>query len=362
MHALEHWIALSLVPDIGPVSFRTLLSVFGEPSRVFSASLKELSALEGIGRKRAENIRSFSAWKTVAQHIKRLDKLNAGVVTHTSPEYPDLLKQVDHAPPLLYTKGAFSSDDRFAIAVVGSRKATHYGKIAAERLSAELADAGFTVVSGMARGIDTISHRSALKSGGRTIAVLGSGIDRPYPPENGDLMELIAESGCVVSEFPLGTEPNREHFPARNRTISGLSLGVLVVEATRESGSLITVHHAVEQNREVFAVPGNITSSNSAGTNELIKSGAKLVTTVDDIVSELSALLKGFIKATAKTKITLTDEEQIVCDILTPDPKHVDTISRELSLPSPRVLALLLALELKGVVRQAEGMRYYLFA
>ena len=229
-----------------------------------------------------------------------------------------------------------------------------------EKLSSELAGAGFTVVSGMARGIDSIAHRGTLAVGGRTIAVLGCGIDKPYPPENMDLMEKISMRGYVVSEFPLGTPPNREHFPARNRLISGLSLGILVVEATRESGALITAHHAVAQNREVFAVPGNITSQNSTGTNELIKKGAILVQGVDDIIGDLAPMLKGYVRVRERVKIEVNDEEKRLCDILTGEPTHVDVIARALSLSPSKVLALLLSLELKGIVRQAEGKRFYL--
>ncbi|HXX58471.1 MAG TPA: DNA-processing protein DprA [Thermodesulfovibrionales bacterium] len=360
MSHLESWIALSLVPEIGTVTFRKLLSLYGEPEDVFRASLKELSSIDGIGERKAKNIKDFSGFKEAAKCLALLNRSGARVVTCKDPDYPDLLRQVENGPVLLYVRGSMREEDRFAVAIVGSRKPTHYGRVVTEKLSSELAGAGFTVVSGMARGIDTIAHVGSLTSGGRTVAVLGSGIDTAYPPENRGLMEKIAESGYVVSEFPLGTKPNRENFPIRNRLISGLSLGVLVVEATRESGSLITAQHALEQNREVFAVPGSITSPNSSGTNDLIRRGAKLIERTEDIVEELGPMLKGFVPAREKSRADMTDEERRLCDILTGEPLHIDVISRGLTLSPSRVLATLLNLELKGIVRQTEGKRFYL--
>jgi DNA processing protein len=354
------WLALSLVPEIGPVTFRKLLSVFGDPGAVFDVPRKELSAVEGVGEKRANNIKDFSGWKGVEQQLKQLNRCNARAVTFLSDEYPVMLRQVEDAPVLLYVKGTILAEDRFAVALVGSRKSTPYGRLVAETLSSELAASGFTVVSGMARGIDTMAHKGALASGGRTVAVLGSGIDRAYPPENRGLMERIGESGYVASEFPWGTEPNKENFPRRNRLISGLSMGVVVVEAASGSGALITARTALEQNREVFAVPGNITSQNSAGSNDLIKKGAKLVQKADDIIEELAPMLRGFVKAKVKLTAEITDEERRLCDILTGEPLHIDALSRELSLSPAKALATLLSLEMKGVVKQTDGKRFYL--
>ncbi|HYQ48557.1 MAG TPA: DNA-processing protein DprA, partial [Thermodesulfovibrionales bacterium] len=257
-------------------------------------------------------------------------------------------------------KGSYRADDRFGIAVVGSRTYSTYGQTVTQKISGELAAAGITVVSGMARGIDTFAHRSALASGGRTIAVLGSGIDVCYPSENRGLMDKIAVSGCVMSEFPPGTPPNRENFPRRNRLISGLSLGVLVVEAAEDSGSLITASIALEQNREVFAVPGNITAKNSAGTNRLIRQGAKMVTQGRDIIEELAPVLRGFIRDEKKRNVELSSGEQEVCTCLSGEPKHIDTLAREIGLPVHRILDILLSLELKGVIRQSDGKRFYL--
>jgi DNA processing protein len=372
MPRLEHWIALLMVPEIGNITFRKLLSVFGSPEMVFDATVEDLVRKSGITERKAKNIKNFSGWKGVEKQMELLVKDNARLVTCDSPEYPSMLRQTEDAPAVIFAKGQIEDEDKFAIAIVGSRKTTSYGRLVAERLSSELAASGFTIVSGMARGIDTVSHVASLESGGRTIAVLGSGLDMVYPPENRGLMERIAGSGYVVSEFPFGTSPTRENFPRRNRLISGLSLGVVVVEAAAGSGALITARSALEQNREVFAVPANINSPTSAGTNELIKRGAKLVQKADDIIEELAPLLKGYVGASKRLKsaggekkvprapVAMTDEEKMLCDILTGEPEHIDDLSRRLSLSPARALSLLLNLELKGVVRQAEGKMFYL--
>jgi DNA processing protein len=219
---------------------------------------------------------------------------------------------------------------------------------------------GFTIVSGMARGIDSISHKGALRAGGRTFAVLGSGLDIPYPSENRGLMDKIEDCGCVISEFPPGTPPDKENFPRRNRIISGLSLGILVIEATSDSGSLITAGYALEQGREVFAVPGNVTSPASEGTNELIKRGAILTRKAADVMEELAPVLKGFMRSREKLKIEVTDEEKNLCNFLSGEPKHIDSISRECGLSTSKVLELLLGLELKGAIRQTAGNRFLL--
>ena len=348
-----------MVPEVGPVTIRKLLSLYGEPASVFSAPLDELSAIEGVGKK-AQNIKAFTGWKDAERQARELDRCGARAVTFRSPEYPAILSQTEDSPPLLFVRGEIREEDRFAVAIVGSRKATPYGKLAAERLSSELSESGFTIVSGMARGIDTAAHTASIASGGRTIAVLGSGVDRAYPPENRGLMEKIASSGYVVSAFLCGTEPNRENFPRRNRLISGLSMGVVVVEAAEGSGALITAGSALEQNREVFAVPGNITSRTSAGTNGLIKKGATLIQKTDDIIEELAPMLRGFLRTKGKVKVEITEEEKRLCDILTGEPLHIDTLSRELSLSPAQALATLLGLEIKGIVRQADGKRFYL--
>ena len=254
--------------------------------------------------------------------------------------------------------------DKYAVAMIGSRNATIYGKHVAEQMARKLALSGLTVVSGMARGVDTASHSGALKAGGRTIAVLGSGLDVPYPVSNRDLMNKTAFSGCVISEFPFGTQPLRENFPRRNRIISALSMGVIVVEATLDSGSLITVTYALEQGKEVFAVPGNITSRNSRGTNDLIRNGAKLIESADEVIHELSPQLKGALKedvlAAENEPAELTDDEKSVFRCLSVEPKHIDTIIREKKINTGRALSILLSLELKGVISQSEGKHFSL--
>jgi DNA processing protein len=360
MSETKYWIGLSLVPDVGPVMSRRLLALMGTPQNIFRAGTKDLLSLKGFRKETADNIRNFRLWDEVERYERETEKKGIKVVGYNDPLYPAALKEVEGAPVVLYMKGEYLPDDRFGIAVVGSRKYTDYGESVTQRISGELSAAGFTIISGMARGVDTLAHRSALVSGGRTIAVLGSGPDVCYPSENNGLMERIVSSGCVISEFPPGTPPNRENFPRRNRLISALSLGVLVVEAAPGSGSLITANYAVEQNKEVFAVPGNITSRNSEGTNRLIRQGAKLVLEAGDIIEELAPVLKGFITARRQEAVELSEEEKSLCRVLSREPMHIDAVSREASLPAHKTLEVMLSLELKGVVRQSGGKRFYL--
>lgn len=356
----RYWIALSMIPDIGPVTARRLIAAFGTPERVFGASIRELLEIDTVGMRRARSIRDFSAWHDVEKQLERLERGDVTVTAIQSPSYPELLREIDDAPIVLYTRGKLIPKDRYSISIVGSRKPTPYGISVAESITEELARMGFTVVSGMARGIDSLAHRAALRRGGRTLAVLGSGIDIPYPPENKTLMEHIASSGCLISEFPPGTPPEKENFPKRNRIISGLSLGVLVVEATADSGSLITARSAMEQGREVFAIPGTVTSAHSTGTHVLIRQGARLVRHARDIVEELAPVLKGFMKSDAETTQDLSEEEKRVCSFLSGEPKQIDDISRECGLPTAKMLGILLGLEMKGAVRQMTGKRFYL--
>ena len=360
MSDLRYWIGLAMVEEIGPATGRRLLASFGSPEKIFTADADALLSVKGITRERAENIRKFNHWDLAEKYLGIMEKKGISAVPYQDERYPEVLRNVEGAPLVLYLKGHYHSDDRFAIGVVGSRRHTPYGESVTQRISGELSSAGFTVVSGLARGIDTLSHKSALAAGGRTIAVLGSGPDVCYPSENRGLAERIAGSGCIISEFLPGTLPNRENFPRRNRLISGLSLGILVVEATDKSGSLITAGYALEQNKEVFAVPGNITSRNSEGTNKLIRQGAKVVLRTDDIIEELAPVLKGYIKKEVKEQAGLEGEENRLCTMLSGEPKHVDLISRESGLAVNQLLNLLLSLELKGVVKQASGKRFYI--
>jgi DNA processing protein len=360
MSDIRYSIALTMLRDIGPVGSRKLLSVFGTTEKIFHSTVEDLVAIGGIGMNRARNIKAFSSWHDVEKQVKAIEKSGIRAVGFEEPSFPKLLREIDDAPVVLYVKGDIEPRDRYALAVVGSRRPSSYGAAVAERISGNLAYMGFSIVSGMARGIDALSHKGALGVGGRTIAVLGSGLDVPYPPENKMLMERIAGSGCVISEFPPGTPPNRENFPRRNRVISGMSLGVLVIEATSDSGSLITAKCALDQGREVFAIPGKVTAPTSAGTNELIRKGAVLTRNADDIVEELAPVLKGFIKSENRLKGDMTEQEQQLCALLSMEPKQIDSISRESRLPSSTVLGILLALELKGIVKQTTGKRFYL--
>lgn len=280
--------------------------------------------------------------------------------------YPAWLRAIPDPPAVLYCDGRIEPKDRQAIAIVGARQATPYGLQITETLARELSGAGFTIVSGLARGIDAAAHRAALEAGGRTIAVLGCGLDVTYPPEHGRLREEIAASGAVLTEFPAGTPPKPSHFPQRNRIISGLSLGVVVVEAAEDSGSLITARLALEQGREVFAVPGSIDAPLSRGPHGLLKQGAKLVETVDDIIEELLPQLDtavapkrrpGFSKAAEIPN--LSPEERLLLDQMSRDPLHLDELTERSGLTPAAVAGILLGLELKGVVRQLPGQRYY---
>ncbi len=364
MSDLKYWIALNFIPDVGPVLAGRLLSAFGSPENIFHASVHELKQIEDVGESRARNIAGFRQWDHVSREIERAEKNKIRLLTRDDKAYPETLRRIHGAPVVLYIKGELKDDDKYAIAMVGSRNSTIYGLQMAEKISQRLAQSGLTVVSGMARGIDSASHKSVLKAGGRTVAVLGSGIDVPYPPENKSLIGEIASSGAVVSEFPFGTLPNRENFPMRNRIISGLSLGVIVVEAALDSGSLITVAYALEQGREVFAVPGNVTSINSKGTNDLIKKGAKLVESAEEVLNEIGPQIKGLLREeiteAKKPQPAMSDEEKAVFDYLGNEPKHIDAIIREINLPTNKALSILLSLELKGAVRQTQGKHFSL--
>lgn len=360
MSDIRYWIGLSLVPEVGPIMSKKLLSLMGSPEDIFNAGIKDLTSVKGISKKKAENIKNFQQWDEVEKQLKVVDGKGMKAVGFNDSQYPAVLKEMADSPIVLYIRGNYYPDDKYGIAVVGSRKHSVYGETVTQKISGELSSAGLTIISGMARGIDTLSHKSALASGGRTIAVLGCGLDICYPAENKGLMEKIISSGCIISEFPPSTLPNKENFPRRNRLISGLSLGVLVVEAASDSGSLITASYALEQNKEVFAVPGNITSKTSEGTNNLIQQGAKIVLDTNDIIEELAPMLKGFIKIEKRKTANLSEEESRICSMLTREPMHIDILSRESKLPVNKILDLMLLLEIKGIVSQSSGKRFYL--
>jgi DNA processing protein len=356
-----HWIGLKAIPGIGNVTFRRLLECFETPEAVLSASSEALSSVRGVTPVIRDAIVQGS-WRGIADaECFRLATSGARVVTFTSADYPKSLFEIPDPPPFLYVRGELRSHET-SIAIVGSRRATAYGLQTTARLAGSLAGQGVAVISGMARGVDTAAHKGALAAGGRTVGVLGCGIDKIYPPENRILFQEMAEKGCLVSEFPLGTLPLAENFPRRNRIISGLSRGVLVVEAAENSGSLITAQYALEHGRDVFAVPGNISFATSRGSNRLIKQGAKLVDCVEDILEELP----GFSHVSgaadqpvpALRNFSLTPKEAAIYEVLARSPLHIDDIIAQTELTAGEVSSMLLHLELKGAVTPLPGTHY----
>ncbi len=362
LESKKYWIALNMLPDIGRIRFRRLLEYFGSAEKAFFAPLKEISKVEGIGKKIGEKMAREREKMDLEKEFALMDRDQVKVLTWEDEIYPPRLKAIYDPPPVLYLKGEIVPEDRFAVALVGSRRATTYGKLTTERLSGELVQRGLTVVSGMARGIDTAAHRGALNKEGRTIAVLGSGIGRPYPAENKGLMGKISESGAVISEFSMSTAPDRLNFPLRNRIISGLSLGVVVVEAAERSGALITADYALEQGREVFAVPGNVNARSTKGTHNLIRMGAKLVEKSADIVEELEPQLDGLPgegrEGPEKRLPLLEGEEKKVYDLLSEEPQHIDEIIRKTRISVTRMPGVLLTLEIKDLIKQLSGKMF----
>ncbi len=352
------WLALGRVKHLGPVIIRRLLEQFGSPERIFAANESELRSVEDVGPKVAGSILSGPDLKFAEEQLEICHKKKFSLVSINCPEYPSRLKHIYDPPYLLFVRGKIADTCESAVAVVGSRAASHYGKKMAEQVAYGLASSGVTVVSGMARGIDSIAHKAALEASGKTIAVLGCGLDIVYPPENTILYRDIPEHGAVITELPCGTRPDGPNFPRRNRIISGLSLGVVIVEAGRKSGALLTAHHALDQNREVFAVPGNTTSVTSSGTNSLIKQGARLVTSADDILSELELILPGEKKPLEPLKVTMNAKQIRIFEAMEDEPLHVDRLARATSIAVPELLAILLDMELKGAVRQVPGKKF----
>ncbi len=365
--AKSYWIALNMVPGVGPVTFRKLLNHFGAPEHVFSASLPALLAVQGINDRVAHAIADFVWTDRIDKELDAIARQRVRLLTWDDAEYPARLQTIFDPPPVLYAKGRLEHLQDVLIAIVGSRRATTYGRSVAEKLSRELVIKGVSIVSGLARGIDSAAHNGALKGGGRTVAVLGCGIDIVYPPENDRLYSEICEHGVLLSEFPMHSRPERGNFPARNRIISGLSLGTVVVEAGLQSGALITADMALEQGRDVFAVPGNITSPSSRGTNRLLKQGAQLVEHADDILHALSVEIGRQISvsqpelpftATPRPPLSLTADEQRIYDLLSEQPRHIDALTIQLQLPSGNVSAALMMLEMKGAVKQQAGKMF----
>jgi DNA processing protein len=348
-----YWFALKSVPLVGNVTFLRLISHFGSPQAALAATARELSQVKGVSAGAVAALLSHDYQPFAQAECDRVAASGARVVDILSENYPKLLLEIPDPPPYLYLAGELKGSEP-AVAIVGSRRATQYGLCTATRLARDLAGCGVTVVSGMARGIDTAAHWGAVKAGGRSIAVLGCGIDVVYPPENGALCQAVAASGALISEFPMGCAPLAENFPRRNRIISALSRGVVVVEAGEHSGSLITARYALEQGREVFAVPGNVTCMGSRGGNGLIKEGAKLVERVEDILEELSLALPASGMPAAPT-FALTPQEAEIYVLLCRGPLQMDDIIVQSELSAGEVSATLLGLELKGAVSRLPG-------
>jgi DNA processing protein len=353
-----YWLALSLTPGLGSILIKRLLDRFKTPEAVFRAPLKELLKIEGLGEKVASEIQKGPLEKVVERELSLLEEMGGKIVTLKDDDYPKRLEDIYDPPALLYLRGELRREDELAVAIVGSRKTSPYGRWITEKIGEDLARHGVTVISGMARGIDSVAHKGALQGGGRTIAVLGCGVDVIYPSENRNLFYQIIEHGAILSEFPIGSPPEGGHFPRRNRIISGLSIGVVIVQASGESGSLITAGYALEQGREVFAVPGNVGAEGSRGTNQLIKEGAKLVESSEDILEEILPQWRreGETVQKAETPVPdLTEEEKILYRLLGETPLHIDAIIRESQLDPGNVSSLLLNLELKGLISQWPG-------
>jgi DNA processing protein len=357
------WLALKAVPGIGDVLCKRVIERFGSPVMALEADPSEWLTIEGIGPGGVQSLRSYHPDDAaITLELDRVDELEYDLIGLTDPQYPDLLRMIPDPPPYLYIKGELQPEDRRAVAIVGARRASGYGRAVTEQLSRELAVRGFTIVSGMARGIDAWAHQAAIEVPGRTVAVLGCGLDVLYPREHDELRDSIGRQGAILSDYPLGTPPDPANFPKRNRIISGLSLGVVVVEAAEHSGSLITARLALDQGREVFAVPGPIGTATSVGTHSLIKQGAKLVEGVEDVLVELWPQLETPIDAsTTKDRManplrpTLSKDERIVYECLSAEPRHIDELTTVLRLAPAKTAGVLLQLELKGAARQLAG-------
>ncbi len=361
----EDLILLNMIEDFGFKKLEALLNTFQNIPNILKARESDLVAADGVGKSLAEKIAGLDR-KRLSRELDFMEKRGVKAIGIFDDDYPESLKNIYSPPILLYVRGRIRPEDADAIAIVGSRRTSYYGISTCERLAEQLASRGIAVISGLARGIDTTAHKGALKSG-RTIAVLGSGLNYIYPPENRRLAEEISKKGAVISEFPMATPPNSRNFPRRNRIISGLSLGVVVVEASEKSGSLITANFALEENRELFAVPGEISSRISAGTNNLIKQGAKLVENADDIMVEVENSLKfanverrvgDSFGTTADRR--LTDEEKGIKRFLSYKPIYIDELAKKSDVNVSKMSSLLLSLELKNIIKELPGKNFIL--
>ena len=355
---IKYWVGFSLIPGIGRVKMMQLESHFGDLAEAWKVAPADLRQ-SGLD---ANSVRAINMWRpriSLDDEMAKLERHGVKVLTYHDEGYPARLKEIYDYPPLLYIRGSLLPEDEWCLAVVGTRRATVYGRQVAEEISADLARNKITVVSGLARGIDSVAHGSVLAAGGRSIAVFACGLDIVYPGENAGLARQIMEQGALISEYPLGTRPKADKFPRRNRIMSGMSLGVLVVEASETSGAIITAHLAAEQNREVFAVPGSIISPASRGTNRLIQEGAKLVRGYSDILEELN-LTTVARQMEMKEIVPASDAESRLLRELSAEPTHIDEVRRSSGLPASAVSSTLAIMELKGLVKQVGNMNYIL--
>jgi DNA processing protein len=351
-----YWVGLNLVKGVGAVRFKALLEAFGDPEQAWNASPQAwLNA--GLNQKVVEAFQRVHEGVSLEQIWDRIQSLGVQVLTWNDAGYPSRLKQIDQPPPVLYLRGSLLPEDEFAVAIVGTRRVTAYGRQVAGEVATILANNGVTIVSGLARGIDSIAHQAAMQAGGRTLAVLGNGVDRVYPPENRQLADQIMEHGALVSDYALGTLPDGINFPPRNRIISGLSIAVIIVEAGLTSGALITATFAAEQGRDVFAVPGNINAPQSQGTNRLIRDGAQPLLSAQDVLESLN-LTRITEHRAVRVALPSDPVEARLFQLLSQEPMHVDEIRAQSNMPIETVSATLVMMELKGMVRQVGGMNY----
>jgi DNA processing protein len=357
---LRDYLQVCLLPGIGPKHLEILLSRFGTCRGILEASKTDLERVVGVGPVLSNKIRNAKEHVDPDQVIEQCRQGGIEIISQGHARYPRPLQRIFDAPPILFARGTLVPADELAVAIVGTRHATHYGRTQAQKVACGLARRGVTVISGLARGVDAEAHRGALEGGGRTIAVLGSGHEELYPAEHKDLAAQIAASGCVITEFPPWTKPRGPHFPQRNRLISGLSLGVLVIEAADRSGALVTARHAIEQSREVFALPGPVASRVSRGCHALIRDGAALIENAEQIIDHLGPLansipIVGETEVRSPLELNLNDQEVVVLDAIGTEPTAIDAVVQRTDLPVPRVLSTISVLEMKRLIRRVSG-------
>ncbi len=351
---------LTQVKGVGGASIRALIERFKSPKEICRANIKALTTVPRVTSEIAQAVKNAQTMTFGDQQLATAEKLKVKILAYWTPAYPDLLRRIPDPPVVLFVNGDLEKLNGFNIAIVGTRSPTVYGKRVTEKLAKDLVAEGALIISGLARGVDAAAHIQTLKSGGRTVAILGTGLDILYPPENSAIAEKIVRSGALISEFPFGTKPDATNFPRRNRIISGMSLGVIVVEARERSGALITAHLALEQNREVFSIPGSIFSAQSAGTHALLKEGAKCVTHIGDILEELPKQGELFARQelTENTMLSMSPQEKEIFRKLSREPLHIDALSRSSGKTPSELLSILLQLEFSGAVKQLPGKMF----